>query len=298
MQIQISISSKFTYTHQGWLSEDQAFFFMDDEIKAGPTTTYILDVSDLDEPFMRTQFCQEFESSAHNQYVKGKLIYQANYHSGLRILDSTALESTDGNLEEIAFFDTFPQDNDFGFDGAWSNYPYFESGNVIVSGIEEGFFVLFPHFNYNSSVTVRHLDAIIVDEEPIQGEISQSMRVKVTIHNQFHKPVNKATVTGHFYNGIKKATCTTDLSGVCFIQSKSIIGGINDITFSVKGVMVPRHRYESKNNYHSSIQMKKSGQNFDILRSKDMPKHLKTRSKLWAVTKLMQKFHSTVQDSS
>jgi hypothetical protein len=30
------------------------------------------------------------------------------------------------------------------FNGAWSNYPYFDSGVVIVSGIEQGLFILRP----------------------------------------------------------------------------------------------------------------------------------------------------------
>jgi len=287
--------SRLTYTHQGWLTEDHKIMMMDDELKTGPTTTYILDLSDLDEPIMKTQFCQDFGSSAHNQYVKGSRTYQANYHSGLRIFDNEPLMNTDGNIEEIAFFDTYTPDDDFGFDGAWSNYPWFKSGNVVVSGIEEGLFVLRPHFNYNSSVIVRHLDAIIVDDESINYKLSQSIRVTVTIHDHTNSPVEKATVTGHFYNGIKKAACVTNTSGTCVINSKSISGGINDISFSVQGIVLPRHRYENKNNTHSTIRVKKSGQKYDIIKSKNIPIDLKKRSNLWSVSKLFDKLNSDLE---
>ena len=39
---------------------------------------------------------------------------------------------------------SYPSSDSASFNGAWSNYPYFESGNVIVSGIEQGLFVLRP----------------------------------------------------------------------------------------------------------------------------------------------------------
>jgi len=35
-----------------------------------------------------------------------------------------------------------PGDDEPGFRGAWSNYPYFPSGTIVVSSIGEGLFVL------------------------------------------------------------------------------------------------------------------------------------------------------------
>jgi hypothetical protein len=29
------------------------------------------------------------------------------------------------NLQEVAYFDIYPEDDDNEFNGAWSNYPYF-----------------------------------------------------------------------------------------------------------------------------------------------------------------------------
>ncbi|GAB5521570.1 MAG: choice-of-anchor B family protein [Rhodothermales bacterium] len=132
------------YSHQGWLSEDQKFFFMNDELdelggNVTNTRTIIWDVSDLDQPELVREFLLSTESSDHNLYVKDNLMYQSNYQSGLRILDV----SDPTEPKEVAHFDTEPfGDNGAGFNGTWSNYPYFKSGIIIVSGIGEGLFIL------------------------------------------------------------------------------------------------------------------------------------------------------------
>ena len=46
------------------------------------------------------------------------------------------------NPREVGFFDTAPYKEGPGFGGAWNNYPYFESGTVIVTSMQEGLFVL------------------------------------------------------------------------------------------------------------------------------------------------------------
>ncbi len=46
------------------------------------------------------------------------------------------------NPIEVGFFDTFPANNNPSFNGAWSNYPFFPSGTVIVSDRSGGLFVL------------------------------------------------------------------------------------------------------------------------------------------------------------
>ncbi|MGK7371715.1 MAG: choice-of-anchor B family protein [Candidatus Halalkalibacterium sp. M3_1C_030] len=135
------------YAHQGWLTDDHQYFLLDDELDEGnngtPTTTYIWDVTDLENPTLIGTYIAENNSIDHNQYIKDNFVYQANYTSGLRILNITDISS--GNLNEVAFFDTHPSDNETEFDGAWSNYPYFESGVVIVSDITNGLFILRPN---------------------------------------------------------------------------------------------------------------------------------------------------------
>ena len=45
-------------------------------------------------------------------------------------------------LDELAYFDVYPSSDSANFNGAWGTYPYFPSGTIVVSGIEQGLFVL------------------------------------------------------------------------------------------------------------------------------------------------------------
>ncbi len=131
------------YTHQGWLSEDQQYFFLDDELDelsgtASRTRTLVWDLSVLDDPVTAREFLGTTTATDHNQYVRGQYSYQSNYASGLRVLDI----SDPRHPREVGYFDTFMQDDAPGYTGAWSNYPFFPSGTIVVSSIHEGLFVL------------------------------------------------------------------------------------------------------------------------------------------------------------
>ncbi|HMB92035.1 MAG TPA: choice-of-anchor B family protein [Rhodothermales bacterium] len=133
------------YIHQGWLTEDQIYFYQNDELDewfgtVDFTRTLIWDVSDLDDPMPVSEYNATLESIDHNLYTVGDLLYEANYTTGLRILDISDRE----NPVEVAFFDTYTLHDGASFSGAWSNYPYFESGVVVVSSIGEGLFILEP----------------------------------------------------------------------------------------------------------------------------------------------------------
>ncbi len=134
------------YTHQGWLTEDHQYFLLDDELDetqfGHATRTRVFDVSDPSAPALVGSFDSSAAAIDHNLYLNGAYAFQANYRAGLRILDAS--DAANGVLVEEAFFDIYPSNDNASFNGAWSNYPYFASGNVIVSGIEQGLFVLRP----------------------------------------------------------------------------------------------------------------------------------------------------------
>ena len=70
--------------------------------------------------------------------LSGHLMYQSNYASGLRILDvSDAV-----NPLEVGFFDSVPWTDAPGFEGSWSNYPFFASGVIVFTSRNEGLFVV------------------------------------------------------------------------------------------------------------------------------------------------------------
>jgi choice-of-anchor B domain-containing protein len=135
------------YTHQGWFTEDHAYFLLGDELDelegtVTGTTTYIWDLTDLDNPVLNGMYNNGNTSIDHNIFVKDGLAYQSNYTSGLRVTDTYQVDQ--GRLVERGFFDVYPADDETQFAGTWGNYPYFDSGTVVVTGIEEGLFVLKP----------------------------------------------------------------------------------------------------------------------------------------------------------
>ncbi len=132
------------FSHQGWLSEDQRYFYVNDELDelqglASGTRTLVWDVKDLDEPVLAREFVQDNAATDHNLYVRGDFMYQSNYVAGLRIFNISDPE----NPVPAGYFDTVPGSPDQpGFAGSFSNYPFFPSGNIIVSSMREGLFVL------------------------------------------------------------------------------------------------------------------------------------------------------------
>ena len=132
------------FVHQGWLTDDHQFFLLGDEAdETGfgvPTRTHVFDVTDLDAPVYVSAYEAATNSIDHNIYVLGNRVFEANYTTGLRILEFSNLANND--LIEVAFFDTFPANDAVGFSGAWSVYPYLPSGTIIVSDDSNGLFVL------------------------------------------------------------------------------------------------------------------------------------------------------------
>jgi choice-of-anchor B domain-containing protein len=156
------------YCHQGWLSEDRKYFYVNDELDEGDTvsttTMHIFNVEDPANAFYVGPWSNGNSARDHNLYVKGNYIYAANYRSGLRIHDVSDPE----NPVEVAWIDTYPADDGGGYDGAWSNYPFFPSGNIIISDIQQGLIVVRPDLDL-LSIT---LDSTLgTTADPAGGEI-------------------------------------------------------------------------------------------------------------------------------
>ncbi len=134
------------YTHQGWLTDDQRFFLVNDEGDEQAfrhrTRTWIWDVSDLDAPVLLTYYDGPTSSIDHNLYVRGNLVYESNYRSGLRVLDAT--EIAQGALREVGFFDIYPSTTTPASTARGRRIRSSPAASVIVNGIEQGLFVVRP----------------------------------------------------------------------------------------------------------------------------------------------------------
>ena len=164
------------YTHQGSLTPDHAYFLLGDELDEANfghnTRTRIFDVSNLNDPIVTSSYDSTVSAIDHNQYVKGNHAFQANYTAGLRVLE--IIDGAPPQLSEVAFFDIYPDDDDPTFNGAWGNYPFFDSGVVIVSGREQGLFVLMPNLPTGDPPILASLapgeGATVLGNEPITIE--------------------------------------------------------------------------------------------------------------------------------
>lgn len=167
--------SKTQYTHQGWLTEDQKYFIVGDELDeymgdVSFTRSIIFDVTDLDNPKVHYEFLNSTDAIDHNGYTHNNKFYLASYTAGLRVLDVLNIDQK--IINEIGFFDTYDESADNGsfnsnlniktnhsncntddcdnpekgevaeFKGAWSVYPFFKSENIIISDINSGLFIV------------------------------------------------------------------------------------------------------------------------------------------------------------
>ncbi|MCB0466429.1 MAG: choice-of-anchor B family protein [Aequorivita sp.] len=185
------------YTHQGWLTDDKNYFIIGDELDESTfgfnTRTIIFDVSDLDNPVVHFEYeSADIEAIDHNGYVLGDEFYLSSYRAGLRVFNISDIENQ--NMVETKYFDTYPSSNSANFDGAWSVYPYFASGSIVISDIDRGLFIvrdssLGVHDNSISSFAIypnpaENLVNITSKTEPIvQVEIFNTLGQKVMSKN-------------------------------------------------------------------------------------------------------------------
>ena len=205
--------SNFSYTHQGWITEDFKYYILgdeSDEINFGfNTKTIVLDLTDLDNPIHSFNYSGPTLATDHNGYVNGDLFYLANNAAGLRVIDISDISN--GEMTEIGFFDSHPLNDFAGYEGIWSNYPYFESGNIVISD-REGFLVVksstlaiednsISNFNIypNPTNNVIHINAI---QFPIKNIKIYDLGGKLLKSKNYNSEINIKTNISNFSNGI------------------------------------------------------------------------------------------------
>ena len=132
---------------------------LDDEFdeveRSGPASnqkavTYIADISNLTDAVFTGYYKSAITTIDHNQYVVDGFAYQSNYGAGLRVLDvrSVRYDPSGSSINEVAYFDVYPEDDGetgggaASFVGTWASYAYFKSGFIFINTIERGGFVV------------------------------------------------------------------------------------------------------------------------------------------------------------
>jgi choice-of-anchor B domain-containing protein len=130
------------YVHSGWGTEDKQFVLLHDEFDENRgglnTTVRIFSIENLTTPTQVGQWTGPTRAIDHNGFVRGNRYYMSNYERGLTVLDIT----DPANPSQVGFFDTYTPSNSANFNGAWGVYPFLPSGNILVSDINSGLYVL------------------------------------------------------------------------------------------------------------------------------------------------------------
>lgn len=145
------INSLTTYIDQGYnhataLTDDGNYLVITDEVPQG-LDVKIVDVSNLSNMSVVSNFHSDPNATAHNPFILGNLLYMAYYMDGLQVYDISIPSSP----LRVGYYDTYWQNPPGtypapGYAGAWGAYPYLPSGNVLVNDMQNGLFVIEPNF--------------------------------------------------------------------------------------------------------------------------------------------------------
>ncbi|NVK26851.1 MAG: choice-of-anchor B family protein [Flavobacteriia bacterium] len=126
-----------TFAHNCWPSDDNKTIFTTDEVSSGYIGAY--DVSDLSNVSETDRFrvVPNNQTIPHNAHVLGNFVVTSYYTYGLHILDA----QDPSWLIEVGSYDSSPLSGD-GYDGAWGAYPFLPSGNILITDIQEGLFII------------------------------------------------------------------------------------------------------------------------------------------------------------
>lgn len=152
------------FTHNSWMSTNSKVIYTTDEVSGSWVAAY--DISDFQNIKELDRYRHNNSGSiGHNTYVLNNsnvtgsntdYLWTSYYTDGITLVDA----SRPDNLVEVAYFDSSPNFQGNGFHGAWGVYPYLPSGNVLISDIEMGMYVVTPTYKRASFLEGVVRDAI------------------------------------------------------------------------------------------------------------------------------------------
>ena len=159
----ISLSSSIPgiYAHSGWMTEDKRYFLATEEFNIKDLMVFDLqDRSTWD--LIVPSWQMSGDSPIHNLFVLGNYAHISYYKDGYVVLDIS-----DPTAPTLAGqYDTFPGTGGT-YDGAWGCYPYMPSGNVIISDISTGLYIL--DFLGNTTTSTHDMK-----NQPVKFELKQN----------------------------------------------------------------------------------------------------------------------------
>jgi len=125
------------YNHSGWLSEDGNYYALCDETHG--LKVKLLDVSDPADIKFVSLFGADVtnNSIAHNVIIKDNYAFVSYYYDGLQVFDISNPEE----VNKVGQYDTYLDNNEASYKGAWGVYPNLKSEKILVSDMQTGLYV-------------------------------------------------------------------------------------------------------------------------------------------------------------
>lgn len=175
------------FTHNSWLNDAGNVCFTTDEVAGG--WIYAWDVSDPNNieylDGIRSSLSNE-QAIPHNTHVKDDFLVTSYYRDGMHIVDAARPH----NLIEVGYYDTSPLSGD-GFDGDWGAYPFFPSGTVITSDMNDGLFIF--NVDYKRGCYLEGIVRDSITALPISGAQIDILTTSIS---------SQSGVTGEYATGV------------------------------------------------------------------------------------------------
>jgi choice-of-anchor B domain-containing protein len=149
-------------THNCAVSSDGGYLLTTDEIGATDKTLKFWDIRSLPGYSMVAEYTGNPSAIVHNVFVRDSLAFLSHYTAGIRVVDI----HDPANPVEIGGYDSCPDSIGSGaaFTGAWSVYPFFPSGKIIIGDMVSGLFI----------VDLGDAPTDVRDDAPLPGQIALS----------------------------------------------------------------------------------------------------------------------------
>ena len=176
------------FSHNCWISDNGDYLFTTDEVSGAYVAAYdVSNLNDIGEVDRIQAWSPQTNVIPHNTHVDGDFIVTSYYTDGVSVVDV----SNPSNMVEVGYYDTSENYSGGGFNGAWGAYPWLPSGNILVTDIETGLYVLEPKYTNASFV-----EGVVTDSNtglPISNAQVQILGTSIIVNTD---------LGGHFETGV------------------------------------------------------------------------------------------------
>ncbi len=130
------------FSHNSGTTEDGNYLITTDEVPGYTVKFWDIrvlwdsDPSNDGDVELVAEYIGDPEQIAHNVHIRGNYAFLSHYVEGVKILDI----HDPRDPVEVGYFDTYPDPGE-GFAGDWGVFPYFPSGNFVVSDMQTGLYI-------------------------------------------------------------------------------------------------------------------------------------------------------------